>query len=148
VISQPDQAFLGVGAEELTARELQWVDDFEAADVHSKEEVVAEFARAFWFGCEADDPMTTLAFDPRLGPPLSAMFGSDISHFDVVDMTEVLEEAWEMVEHGWIDETQFRAFTFENVVSLHAGMNPDFFKGTVVEQAVAEELARQPQGAQ
>ena len=27
------------------------------------------------------------------------MFGSDISHWDVPDMTEVLEEAYEMVEH-------------------------------------------------
>jgi hypothetical protein len=71
------------------------------------------------------------------------MFGSDISHFDVVDMTEVVEEAWEMVEDGWITEPNFRSFAFENVVSMHAGTNPDFFKGTVVEQAVEEELARQ-----
>lgn len=143
VISQPDQTFPGVGPEELTSRELKWLDDFEAVNVHSKKEVVEEFVRAFYFGCEADDPMTTLAFDPRLGPPLKAMFGSDISHFDVIDMTEVLEEAWEMVEYGWIDEQQFRAFTFENVVGLHGGMNPKFFDGTVVEKAVKEELARQ-----
>jgi hypothetical protein len=88
-----------------------------------------------------------MAFDERFGTPLKALFGSDISHFDVIDMTEVLEEAYEMVEHGWIDESQFRAFTFENVVSLHAGMNPDFFKGTVVEKAAAEELARQQAAA-
>ena len=144
VISQPDQTFIGKSAEEITGRELESIDDFAAANVHSKQEVADEFARAFYFGCEADDPMTMLAFDPRFpGPPLKAMFGSDISHFDVIDMTEVVEEAHEMVERGWIDETQFRAFTFENVVGLHAGMNPDFFKGTVVEKAAAEELRRQ-----
>jgi predicted TIM-barrel fold metal-dependent hydrolase len=147
ITSQPDATFPGVGAEELVERELATLDDFEAVDVHSKREVMEEFARNFHFGCEADDPMTMMAFDERFGTPLKALFGSDISHFDVLDMTEVLEEAYEMVEHGWIDEHQFRAFTFENVVSLHGGMNPDFFKGTVVEQAVAEELARQQSAA-
>ena len=49
------------------------------------------------------------------------------------DMREVVPEAWELVEHGHIDEAQFRAFTFDNPVRLWAGMNPDFFKGTVVE---------------
>ncbi len=143
VISQPDQTFPGLGVEEITDRELETIDDFAAADVHSKREVVEEFAGAFYFGCEADDLMTTLAFDRRLGPPLKAMFGSDISHFDVFDMTEVVEEAWEMVDDGLISESDFRKFTFENVVSLHGGMNADFFKGTVVEEAAAQELARQ-----
>jgi hypothetical protein len=78
-----------------------------------------------------------------LGPPLKAMFGSDISHFDVIDMTECVEEAWEMVEDGWITEPDFRSFTFENVIDMHAGTNPDFFKGTVVEKDVDVELARQ-----
>jgi predicted TIM-barrel fold metal-dependent hydrolase len=145
VIGQPDQTFPGMTVEETTAQELAFeqFDDFALADVHSKQEVMEEYARAFYFGCEADDAMTTLAFDTRLGPELKAMFGSDISHFDVVDMTEVVEEAWEMVEDGWITEPNFRSFAFENVVSMHAGTNPDFFKGTVVEQAVEEELARQ-----
>jgi len=31
-------------------------------------------------------------------------------------------------------------FTFANTVTLHTRNNPDFFKGTVVEQAVADEL--------
>lgn len=37
---------------------------------------------------------------------------------------------------GFIEEADFRDFTFGNVVEMHAGMNPDFFKGTVVEDAV------------
>ncbi len=56
-------------------------------------------------------------------------------------MTEVLEEAYEMVEHGLISESDFRGFTFVNPVSLHAGMNPNFFKGTVVEKEVEALLA-------
>ena len=61
-----------------------------------------------------------------------------MSHFDVTDMSAVLEEAWELVEHGMITEADFREFTFENAVRLHTAMNPDFFKGTVVEGAVAK----------
>ena len=43
-------------------------------------------------------------------------------------------------DDGYIDDGDFRDFTFGNVVTMHTGMNPDFFKGTVVEQAVADEL--------
>ena len=61
------------------------------------------------------------------------MFGSDIAHWDVPDMAEVLDEAWEMVEHGWIDEADFQDFIFTNPVRFFTGANPDFFDGTVVE---------------
>jgi predicted TIM-barrel fold metal-dependent hydrolase len=137
-----DLAFPGMSARELTEREVD-LDDFAAAQVNSKQEVEDAFARNFYFGCEADDPMTALAFDERLGPRLKPVFGSDISHYDVTDMTTVLHESWEQVENGLIDEQAFREFTFENAVSLHAGMNPDFFRGTVVQKAVEEELTRQ-----
>ena len=70
--------------------------------------------------------------------PLSLqMTCSDVSHFDVTDMNEVLEEAWELVEPGMITETEFRELTFENAPRLHTAINPDFFKGAVVESAVA-----------
>ena len=69
-------------------------------------------------------------FSARLG----AVFGSDIGHFDVQDMTEVLHEAYELVEHGLIDETDFRDFVFTNPVKLWAANNPNFFKGTAVEK--------------
>ena len=45
----------------------------------------------FYFGCEADDPLVAWAFDREgqsLGARLRAIFGSDISHWDVPDMTE------------------------------------------------------------
>ena len=123
--------------EEITDREyaLNQIDDFAAAGVSSADELRAQFQDHFYFGSEADDPMTAWAFrDPHKLHPL---FSSDVSHFDVTDMSEVLEEAWELVEHGMINEQDFREFTFENAARLHTAMNPDFFKGTVVEGAVA-----------
>ena len=39
-------------------------------------------------------------------------------------MSEVLEEAWEMVDHGWIDEADFRDFVFANPVRFFTGANP------------------------
>ncbi len=142
LIESIDMAFPGDSLEELTERELD-LDDFAAAMVNSRQDVVEMFSRNFYFGCEPDDPMTALAFDERLGPRLKPLFGSDISHFDVTDMRTVLEESWDLVKHGLIDERAFRELTFENAVSLHAGMNPNFFKGTVVEKSVEEELTRQ-----
>ena len=41
--------------------------------------------------------------------------------------------------HGRIDERGFRDFVFTNAARLHG---PDFFRGTVVEAAVAGELGR------
>ena len=41
-----------------------------------------------------------------------------------------------MVEDGLDDEADFRDFTFANTVRMHTRMNPNFFKGTVVEDAV------------
>ena len=123
------------------------VDDFAGTGVTKPEHIRDIFARNFYFGSEADDSMTAVAFDPRLnryGLKLNAILGSDIGHWDVPDMTRVMVEAYEMVEHGLITEDDFRDFTFGNVVRMHAGMNPDFFKGTAVEadvEAYKAELA-------
>ena len=53
----------------------------------------------------------------------------------------MLNEAYELVDDGLMSEDDFRDFTFTNNVTLHAGMNPDFFKGTVVEDAAAAVMA-------
>ena len=55
-------------------------------------------------------------------------------------MSGVLEEAYELVEHELLDEDEFRDFTFGHAAQLHAGMNPKFFEGTVVEDDVAKLL--------
>ena len=77
-----------------------------------------------------------------MGARLNALFSSDIGHFDVPDMTEVVPEAYELVEHGLLTDDDFRDFMFTNAVRFWGEVNPDFFKGTVVEKQAAEVLAR------
>ncbi|MFI5267018.1 MAG: amidohydrolase family protein [Chloroflexota bacterium] len=132
---------------DMTDRETGCLDDFAHIQVSSKQELAELYSRNFYFGCEADDPATAWAFDPRMPARLKAMFSSDVSHWDVPDMAEVVPEAFEMVEHGLLTEQDFREFTFTNALQLHGGMNPDFFKGTVIERQASEELDRQYAGA-
>jgi hypothetical protein len=115
-------------------------DDFAAAGIESKDDIRAAFSSNFYFGCEADDRTTLWAFDPRMGFRLRPVFSSDFTHFDVPDFREVIPEAFETVEKGFVTEQDFREFTFTNAAMLHTRNNPGFFKGTVVEQAVADEL--------
>jgi predicted TIM-barrel fold metal-dependent hydrolase len=123
------------------------LDDWRDCGVRSAEELAQQFVPRFYFGCEGDDHMTALAFDTRKNPygaKLRAMLGSDIGHFDVVDMREVLLEAWELVEEGLITEDDFADFSFRNTVRLHGGMNPKFFEGTRVADAAARVLRETP----
>ena len=115
------------------------LDDFAACNITKKEDIYNLFVPNFFFGCESDDPTLNYAFAAKINPfgaKLGAILSSDISHFDVPDMTEVLEEAWELVEEKGMPEEDFQAFTFGNAVKLWASLNPDFFKGTVVESQV------------
>ena len=87
--------------------------------------------------------MTSMAFNTKVNPfgaELKAMMGSDIAHWDVPDMAEVLEEAWEMVDHQWIDVAAFKKFTFANPVEFYTQTNPTFFDDTVVAAAVRDHL--------
>lgn len=127
---------------EKTERERECMDDFEHIQVSSERELVELYCRSFYFGCEADDPMTAWAFDGRMPGRLKAIFGSDISHWDVPDMAKVVVEAREHVEKGRLTEEDFRDFMFANAVSLYGQVNPRFFEGTVVESAAREELQR------
>ena len=129
----------GCGVEELSKPE-HVADDFAASGVKSKADIRAVFANNFFFGCEADDRATMCAFDPRMGVRLWPVFSSDFTHFDVADFNDVIPEAFEIVEKGYVTEPDFREFTFTNAALLHTHNNPAFFKGTVVEKAVAEEV--------
>jgi predicted TIM-barrel fold metal-dependent hydrolase len=114
-------------------------DDFAESGLTDPDQIVDVFTRQFHFGCEADDALNALAFDSRVlprGARLSAMFASDIGHWDVPDMRGVLPEAWELVDDGLLDEDEFRAFTFGNAVQMLTAANPDFFAGTAVADAV------------
>ena len=124
--------------------ETQDVDEFAAAGIKNKEDFLDRLVPNFFFGCEADDRMNATAFDTRVlpgGRKLGAIFSSDFGHWDVPDMSQVLAEAYELVEKDVISEQDFCAFVFRNPVRLYTGMNPEFFAGTAVEDDVARVLA-------
>ncbi|MBI3743876.1 MAG: amidohydrolase family protein [Chloroflexi bacterium] len=115
------------------------IDEWATCQIEQAEDIRDLFVPHFFFGCEADDPMNACAFDTKMnkfGVRLQAILGSDIGHWDVPDMDKMLVEAHELVEHNLISENDFTDFVFTNPARLHAGMNPDFFAGTVVEGAV------------
>jgi hypothetical protein len=120
------------------------MDEFAPCGINDKRDIKELFAPHFYFGCEADDPITAWAFDTKKNPygaKLNAIFSSDIGHWDVVDMRDVTAEAYELVEHGLLNEEEFRDFTFANAAKMRCSMNPDFFKGTIVEDEVAKLLS-------
>ncbi|HZQ84646.1 MAG TPA: amidohydrolase family protein [Acidimicrobiales bacterium] len=140
------------GAAEGLARRWEVVpgdpsDSFAALGGCTAEGLRELFAGRFFFGCEADDPVTASAFD-AVGNPggvrLGAVFGSDIGHWDVPLMEAVLEELYEPVAEGRFSPADLRDFVFANPVRLWASANPAFFAGTVVEQAAAAVLAGAP----
>jgi predicted TIM-barrel fold metal-dependent hydrolase len=139
-MSGPDIHELGFGS----AGQERAVDEFAACGIERPEDIGDLFAESFFFGCEADDPLVHQAYDSRtlpFGRTLRTLFGSDIGHWDVPDMQEVLEESYEQVEHGHLDAGQFREFTFGNAARFYTDANPGFFEGTVVESAVAAEVS-------
>ena len=54
-----------------------------------------------------------------------------------VPSTQVMVEAYEMVDDGLMTDDNFRDFTFGHIVDMHSSMNPNFFKGTIVEDTAA-----------
>jgi len=119
------------------------LDDWSKSGIDRKEQIYENFRTRFFFGCEADDRTIAHAFNTRCnkeGGRLNAIFSSDVSHWDVPDMTETLAEAFELVEENLMTRDDFRDFTFANMVRLQAGLNRDFFKGTAVESAAAKVL--------
>jgi predicted TIM-barrel fold metal-dependent hydrolase len=100
------------------------LDEFGRAAIASSDDIAALFRDRWFFGCEADDPMTAVGFDRRLHPggvAPRAMFASDVGHWDVPDVLGVLPEAWELVEKGLVSEADFAAFTCGNVTDLLTG---------------------------
>jgi hypothetical protein len=64
------------------------IDEFEKSGIRSAEDIRNIFVEQFYFGCEGDDPLNAMAFNPR-GIPFDArlkpLYGSDIGHWDVPD---------------------------------------------------------------
>jgi hypothetical protein len=119
-------------------------DEWAACKIEHVDDIGALFVPHFYFGCEADDSINSWAFNSKVnqfGARLNAIFGSDIGHWDVPDMSEVVEEAYELVEKKLITEDDFRDFVFTNPISLWTGMNPDFFEGTAIDSDVKKAVA-------
>jgi hypothetical protein len=115
-------------------------DSFAGVKISTQHELRRLFVERFYFGCEGDDPVMPSAFDSRRNPGgvrFHAVFGSDIGHWDAPLMEEVLEEVYEQVEEGRLDAADLRDFVFANPVRLWTSTNPQFFKGTAVEDAAA-----------
>jgi predicted TIM-barrel fold metal-dependent hydrolase len=124
----------GVAPEEL--------DEFAALGIDDEHELRDLFVPRFFFGCESDDRTVAFAFSRAnvFESKLQAMLSSDISHFDVPDMAEVLPAAHSLLAEGLLDADQFREFAFTHAVKLHAGQNGAFFDGTVLESEARKEL--------
>jgi hypothetical protein len=104
--------------------DVEPVDDFARCGITRPEDIRDLFVDRFYFGCEADDPITAWAFRTDVNPcgvKLHAMMGSDIGHFDVVEMTDVLAAAYELVQRQLLDENAFCDFVFVNPVRFWGG---------------------------
>ena len=120
------------------------LDEWAPCGIERTEDIRDLFVRSFFFGCEADDPLTATCIQREAQPvrcPAPGHVRLRLSHWDVPDMSEVLEEAFEMVEHGWITDDDFRDFMFTNPVNFFTRTNPVFFDGTAVEADVDKFLA-------
>jgi predicted TIM-barrel fold metal-dependent hydrolase len=134
----------GDGGSSALTGGIENLDDYFRCGVERKEDIRDRFVRPYYFGCEADDPVNGWAFNRAanpLGARLNALFSSDIGHFDVPDMADVVPEAFELVEHGLLSDDDFRDFMFANAVRFWGEVNPDFFHGTAVEKPAAQLLA-------
>ena len=121
-----------------------FTDEYAACEIEKKEDIRELFEPRFYFGCEADDPMVAWAFDARVNPMgarLRAMFSSDMGHWDVPDMSSILEEAFGLVEKKMIDEESFRDFVFTNPIRFYTSVNPDFFAQTRIADQAAQVVA-------
>jgi hypothetical protein len=113
------------------------LEDFRLAGIESVEDIKQRWVDSFFFGAESDDRTVAHAFNDKanpLGVKINAIYSSDVGHWDVPDLTQVLAESWALVEQGALTEADFKAWTFDNPYKLYTEANPNFFAGTQVEQ--------------
>jgi predicted TIM-barrel fold metal-dependent hydrolase len=128
------------------------LDEFIHMGVDDPADIVHRFVDSFYFGCEADDRGIASAYS-RFNTEvhgttfsLRALLSSDIGHWDVTDMTDVVAESHELVEDGYLTPDQWREIVFENPVEMYRRANPTFFDGTPVGDYLARQVAT-PQDA-
>jgi hypothetical protein len=114
------------------------LDEWVHVAVERVEDLRDRFVDSFYFGCEADDRTVAFAFSPAnaFNARLKAVLSTDIGHWDVRNMDRVLPHAYSMVDEGLLTASDFEDFTFRNPVGLHTRVNPAFFDGTAVADAV------------
>jgi hypothetical protein len=120
------------------------LDEFRRCEITKKEDIRELFVEPFYFGCEADDAMNAIAFNTKInhyGARLKAFFGSDIGHWDVEDIRHCVPDAYKNVEKELFTDQDFEDFMFTHPVGLYTRQNPEFFKGTIVEDQVDQLLA-------
>jgi len=123
-----------------TGRVPENLDDWRFLEVSDEADLVSLFADHFYFGCEADDRTLAFAFSKAnpAGARLRPVFSSDLSHWDVRDMANVLSEAHGLVREGVLEVEDFRDFVCRNPARLLMSQNPNFFDGTVLESQATE----------
>ena len=134
-IEQIDDALLMLSDPEENSAST---DEFKESQISSAQDITDIFANQYFFGCEADDPMNAIAFNTSLHPgeiALKAIFASDIGHWDVPNMKDVLVEAYELVEDNHLTSEQFQAFVCDNVIDL---LGAEFFENTAVQDYAAK----------
>jgi hypothetical protein len=114
----------------LTGRDAG-TDEF--ARMGGPRELQSMFADNFLFGCEAEDRTIAFAFNNHLRFDRRPTLGSDIGHWDVAVMAEVMTEAHDLVTEGVLSADQFKALVYTNPARLYLDQNPEFFNGTVLE---------------
>jgi hypothetical protein len=120
------------------------LDDYSRCKITRKEDFTIFTCKRFYFGCEADDPINAWAFNRKANPmqrALNAFFSSDIGHFDVPDMTEVVPEAYELVEHGCSTRTTSATSCSPTPCASGRG-EPRLLQGHGGREQAAEVLAR------
>lgn len=118
-------------------------DDWAALKIRDEHGFYDLYVRNLYFGCEGDDRTVALAFSPAnyFRAQLKPVLSSDIGHWDVLDMTDVLPDSHRLIEEGLITPEEYREFLFENPALLHLCMNPRFFEGTRLAGDAAKLLA-------
>jgi hypothetical protein len=111
------------------------LDDFAAAGIESVHDIKKRWVDSFFFGSESDDRTVAHAFNTKanpLGIKINAIYSSDVGHWDVPDLRQVLAESHALVEQGAISEDDFKAWVFDNPYKFYTEANASFFEGTAV----------------
>jgi len=127
------------------------LEDFAAAGIQSVEDIKRRWVDSFFFGSESDDRTVAHAFNDKanpLGVKVNAIYSSDVGHWDVPDLTQVLAESHALVDEGAISEADFRAWVFDNPYKFYTESNANFFKGTAIEAQLARRAPKRADAAE